>query len=181
MAQTVHLTLTVDGKQIIGESSQEADGKKDTIECVYFESGLSAPRDAASGRATGHRQFKPIVIRKRIDRSSPELARALTANQCVEARFEFFRPSTSSSGSDDKFFVVTIGTPTKAGPAGSKANAYVSEIKLVMPDTMEDQASETREAYEEVSFVFDFIAWEALRDNKSQSMHDCSWSKGVNV
>ncbi len=40
-----------------------------------FQNGVVAPRDAASGLPTGRRQYEPIIIRKRIDKSTPLLAR----------------------------------------------------------------------------------------------------------
>jgi type VI secretion system secreted protein Hcp len=42
---------------------------------VLAVSGIPAPRDAASGMATGKRQHKPLTITKPIDKATPMLAR----------------------------------------------------------------------------------------------------------
>ncbi len=159
MAQTVHLKLKAGGSDIKGESSQLADGRKDTIECVYFESGVTTPRDAGSGRSTGRRQFSPIKIRKRIDKASPLLAKALTQSEKCEGEFDFFRPA--QDGTDEIFFAIKIG------------GAFVSDVTLYMPDTLENPGKETREAYEEVTFTFDSITWE---HKTGGTMHSDSWS-----
>ncbi len=158
MAQTVHLKLKIGNKDIKGESTQLADGRESTIECVYFESGVTTPRDAGSGRATGRRQFAPIKLRKRIDRASPELAKALTQSEKCEGVFEFFRPGTD--GTDIVFYTIKIG------------GAFVSDIILYMPDTSVNPGTETREAYEEVTLTFDSIGWEHV----DGTLHYDSWS-----
>lgn len=180
MAQTVHLKLYIDKKAIEGESTQQADERKGTIECVSFESGVSAPVDAGCGHHTGRRQYAPIVIRKRVDRSTPRLAEALAKSLRVEASFLFYRPSTHHSGSDEQFLTVTVGRPanaTSAGPA-DKANAYISGIKIVVPDTLASPKEDPREAYEEISFTFDDVSWESRErgDDKAFAMVHDSWS-----
>jgi type VI secretion system Hcp family effector len=54
----------------------ELDGVKDTIEVNSFQWGIISPRDQASGQSTGRRQYQPVIIRKRIDKASPLLAKA---------------------------------------------------------------------------------------------------------
>lgn len=53
---------------IEGESKSEHHKGWIDIESI---SGLSAPRDAASGMATGKHQHKPITLTKQVDKSSP--------------------------------------------------------------------------------------------------------------
>ena len=40
MAETVHLYLKANGTDIKGSSSQESLGRKDSIECVYYEQAV---------------------------------------------------------------------------------------------------------------------------------------------
>lgn len=168
MAQTVHLTLTANKTPIEGESTQLSLDRAGTIECVYFESAVTTPRDAASGRATGKRQYAPLRIRKRIDMSSPLLARALTRNEACEATFKFYRPAAGGHHKspvhtgEEHFYTVKL------------EGAFVSDIRLVMPDTLENPGIETREAYEEVTFTFDRITWTHQVQGKE---HDDSWSQ----
>lgn len=159
MAQTVHLKLKVNDEEIKGESSQLADGRADTIECFYFESSVTTPRDPASGRATGRRQFAPIKIRKRIDRASPLLAKALTQNSRCQGIFSFYRPD--GEGNDEVFYTVTM------------EGAFVSDLVVQMPDTLSSPGQDVREAFEEVTFTFDKIIWE---HRPGGTQHEDSWS-----
>jgi type VI secretion system Hcp family effector len=45
--------------------------------------GIKSPRDVATGQSSGRRQYEPIVIRKRIDKSSPMLAEALAKKKTL--------------------------------------------------------------------------------------------------
>ncbi|HLF32144.1 MAG TPA: type VI secretion system tube protein Hcp, partial [Xanthomonadales bacterium] len=56
-----------------GESTDK--GHKDEIDILSWSWGESQ-RDAASGMATGKRQHKPLMITKRVDKSSPKLQQA---------------------------------------------------------------------------------------------------------
>ncbi len=51
------------------------DGIDGEIAVESFSWGVVTPRDAASGQASGKRQYEPIIIRKRIDKTSPLLFR----------------------------------------------------------------------------------------------------------
>ena len=164
MAQTVHLKLKANNSEIKGESTQLADGRTDTIECFYFESGIMTPRDAASGRATGRRQYAPLKVRKRIDKASPLIAKALTNNEKCTGTFSFFRPD--NKGKDEVFYTITIG------------GAFISDVTVIVPDTLASSAKDAREAYEEVTFTFDSISWE---HPVGKTRHDDSWSGGPGV
>jgi type VI secretion system secreted protein Hcp len=160
MAQSVHLTLTNNGQQIQGESTQVADGRADTIECVYFESAMTGARDAGTGKATGKRQFSPVKLRKRVDKSSPLLAKALSQSEKLSAKFDFFRPG--GDGTDQAFYTIEL------------ADAFVSDIRLIVPDTLENPGLTNVEAYEEVCFTFDAITW--TYNGASPTVHTDSWS-----
>ena len=146
MAQTVHLFLKANGSDIKGESTQASMGRADSIECVSFGSGVTSAREAASNLATGRRQHEPITIRKRIDKASPLLAKALVENQQIEGVFKFYRPNPTGDGTTEQFFTVAI----KGG--------WVFSQKLFILNTLDpEQASEP--PLEEVGFVFHTINW----------------------
>ncbi len=146
MAQTVHLFLKANGSDIKGESTQASMGRADSIECVSFNSGVTSAREAASNLATGRRQHEPILIRKRIDKASPLLAKALVENQQIEGIFKFYRPNPTGDGTTEQFFTVAV----KGGRVFSQ--------KLMILNTLDpDQASEP--PLEEVGFVFHTINW----------------------
>ena len=146
MSETVHLYLKANGADIHGESSQHSLGRQDSIECVYYEQEVMTAREAGSGVASGRRQYKPLMIRKRIDKSTPLIAKALVENQKIDAKFKFFRPNPTGDGTTEQFFTVEI----KQG--------RVAHQKQFVPDTIVP-ATATDPPLEEVSFVFHTISW----------------------
>jgi type VI secretion system secreted protein Hcp len=146
MAETVHLYLKANGADIQGESTQTSLSRENSIECVYYRQAVDTAREAGSGMATGRRQYQPLLIRKRIDKSSPLIAKALVENQVVEGVFKFFRPNPTGDGTTEQFYTVSI----KAGRIASQ-NQYVPDT--IIPATSRDPA------LEEITFVFGTIKW----------------------
>jgi type VI secretion system secreted protein Hcp len=160
MAETVHLYLKANGNEIKGESTQESLGRKDSIECISYEQAVTTAREATTGMVTGRRQYGPLAIRKRIDKSSPLLVKALVENQKIDAVFKFFRPNPAGDGTTEQFYSVEI------------KGAYVSAIKQLLPNTI--AAATTGEPpQEEVSFVFRDITWSYTQGGIT---HTDSWA-----
>jgi len=160
MAETVHLYLKANGADIKGESSQESLGRKDSIECLYYEQKVITAREAGSGMATGRRQYEPLLIRKRIDKSSPLLVKALVENQKIDAAFKFFRPNPKGDGTTQQFYTVEI------------KDGRVASMKQMVPDTIVP-ASSTEPPLEEITFVFHTIKWTFTDGGVS---HEDAWS-----
>jgi type VI secretion system secreted protein Hcp len=146
MAETVHLFLKANGTDIKGDPTQTSLGRADSIECVYFEQSVITAREAGSSLATGRRQYQPLLIRKRIDKASPLLMKALCDNTVIEGVFKFYRPNPTGDGTTEQFYTVAI------------KKARIASIKLVVPDTIVP-ASSTEPPLEEVAFVFHTIGW----------------------
>jgi type VI secretion system secreted protein Hcp len=159
MAETVHLYLKANGQDIKGESQQASLGREGSIECVTYEQRVITAREAGSGMATGRRQYEPLVIRKRIDKSSPLLMKALVENQNIDAVFKFYRPNPTGDGTTEQFYTVAI----KQG--------RIASVKQWVPDCIEP-ASNTFPPQEEVSFVFHTIAWTYTNGGIT---HEDSW------
>jgi type VI secretion system secreted protein Hcp len=159
MAETVHLYLKANGQDVKGESSQESLGRKDSIECTYYEHRVITAREAGSGMASGRRQYEPLVIRKRIDKSSPLLMKALVENQKVDGVFKFFRPSPKGDGTTQQFYTVEI------------KDGRVASLRSIVPDTIVP-ASSTEPPLEEISFVFNTIKWTYMEGGVS---HEDTW------
>ena len=157
MAETVHLYLKSNGADIEGESTQTSLGRENSIECLYFLDNVRTAREKGSGLATGRRTYEPLIIRKRIDKSSPLLAKSLCNNEVVEGTFKFFRPAPSGDGTTEHFFTVEIG------------EGRIAHIKRVSPDTI-DPASAAEPPTEEVGFVFHNITW--TYESSGASHHD---------
>jgi type VI secretion system secreted protein Hcp len=146
MAETVHLYLKANGSDIQGESSQTSLGRENSIECVFFESGVRTAREAGSGMATGRRQYEPLLIRKRIDKSTPLIAKSLVENQVIEGTFKFFRPNPTGDGTTEQFYTIKI------------TKGRVASQRQWVPDTIVP-ASSLEPPLEEVAFVFHTIEW----------------------
>ena len=146
MAQTVHLELTANGTKIDGDSTIESMDRADTIECLSFTDAVRTAREASSGMATGERSYAPVTISKRIDKSSPLLAKALCNNEVIEGIFKFFRPNPAGDGTTEQFFTVEI------------QEGRIASITRVSPDVI-DPAEAISPPTEEVSFVFGYIRW----------------------
>lgn len=107
-AQTVHIKLTIDGNAVEGESTVSSLEREGTIEASSAGFSVSLPVDS-SGLPTGRHTYRPYVITKRIDKSSPLLFKALTNGEPVdELEAMYFRPSPSGSGAEEKFQTILL-------------------------------------------------------------------------
>ena len=146
MAETVHLFLKINGTDIKGESTQTSLGRQDSIECVFFDHTVSTTRDAAAGMSMGKRQYSPILIRKRIDKSTPLLIKALVENQVIEAAFRFYRPNPMGDGTTEQFYTIEI------------LKGRILSVRNYVPDVL-TPSTVMLPPLEEVCFVFHTINW----------------------
>lgn len=146
MAETVHLYLKANGQDIKGESSQFDLGREGSIECLQFKDSVRTARELGSRAAVGRRVHEPIEIIKRIDCSSPLLAKALCRNEKVEGTFKFFRPNPSGDGTTEQFFTVEI------------TDGRIDAIERFSPDAI-DPASAKIPPMETVRIVYHTIRW----------------------
>ena len=147
MAQTVHLKLTIDGSDIEGESSISSMEREGTIECSSFRYGIKVPREAGTGMSSGRRQHQPVIVHKRIDKTTPLLIKAICNNEPVdEAKFMFFRPHRGGDGSEQQFYTVILTGGAVIGVSQVSEDAIMSgEHALPM--------------MEEITFNFHTIEW----------------------
>ena len=144
-AEPCYLQLKVNGAAVDGEVAQK--GREKAIECIAFETEVNVARDAASGLATGRRQWGAVKCTKRVDKTSAVLLKALVTNQVVEAQFKFYRAATAGfdrGGAEEQFYTVTI------------KNARIGSIKQVSPNSAHTD-TRPQPFQEEVSFVFQAI------------------------
>jgi len=76
------LDITIKGKRQGQFKSDTADDKIPGRGLAYE---VKAPRDAATGQATGKRQYSPIIITKQWSACSPQLLQALVTNELLES------------------------------------------------------------------------------------------------
>jgi type VI secretion system secreted protein Hcp len=148
-AETVHLYLKINGAAVKGESTQSSLGRQDSIECIYYEHSIGSASIAAGANrevARGAPRYNPIVIRKRIDKSSPLLIKAISDNQPVEGIFKFFRPNPTGDGTTQQFYTVRF------------EGGHVDSIKQYVPDTI-DPATASDPPMEEVTFSYSSVSF----------------------
>lgn len=146
MAETVHLFLKINGKDVKGEPTIITDGREGSIECLTYEQEVTAAREAATNTVTGRRQFTPLKITKRIDKSSPIILKALGTNERVDGVFKFYRPNPTGDGTTEQFYTVEL------------EDGKVSGVKQAVKSTLEPTTSNWPPV-EEVSFVFKTVTW----------------------
>lgn len=146
MAETVHLYLKANGVDIQGESTQFSLGREGSIECLQFKDNVRTARELGSRAAVGRRVHEPIEIVKRIDKSSPLLAKALCRNERIDAEFKFFRPNPNGDGTTEQFFTVKI------------ENGRIDAIARFSPNAL-DPAEAKAPPMETVRLVYHTITW----------------------
>jgi type VI secretion system secreted protein Hcp len=161
MAMTVHLYLTANGTKIDGDSTILSMERENSIECLSFGDSVRTAREASSGMASGERTYEPVRIVKRIDKSSPLLAKALCNNEVIEATYKFFRPNPAGDGTTQQYFTVAI------------AEGRIASVTRISPDVI-DPASANAPPTEEVTFVFGKITWTYVPDGIEHVDH---WSQ----
>ena len=92
-AKAIHLWISGDTQGEIRGSCTVA-GREGSIGVIGFGHSVVQPRDAASGLPTGVRQHSPIIITKRIDKSTPLLYTMLVYNENTnEFTLRFYQDS----------------------------------------------------------------------------------------
>lgn len=113
----------------------------DWIRGYAYESGITSPRDPATGQATGKRVHEPLTFLKQVDRSSPLLAQALATNEALNAvQFQFVR-ADPATGVSFVFYEVRL------------TNAMVSSLHV--GDTLGTSGA----VHETVAFTYQTIDW----------------------
>ncbi|MFI5106115.1 MAG: type VI secretion system tube protein TssD, partial [Terriglobales bacterium] len=124
-----------------------------------FLLSLTAPRDNATGMASGRRQYSPIVVTKEWGAASPQIMSAAATNELLPSvEFEFVR--TNAQGMEYVFQAVTLTNATIAG-----FKEYIG-----FPDAGEPPNSHP---LEDVSFTFQKIEV-TNNDGKTTAVDD--WS-----
>lgn len=134
----------MNGVAVQGDSPETSLGRQNSIECLYYRQGVAVP--ATSSGTSGRRTYEPLVIRKRVDRSSPQLATALVQNRVVEGTFKFFRLSPSGDGTAEQYYTTKI------------TDGRIVSVTQFVTD-VDDPGRLPDQPFEEVSFVFNQIEW----------------------
>lgn len=139
--------LKLNGTDIHGESDVSSLGREDAIQGEYFQSKVFQVLSSSTGLPSGQRRYEPIVIRKRVDKSSPLLLKGLVQNEVADAVFKFYRPNPTGDGTTEQYYTIEIKQGRIIG-----VNQYA-------PQANDSGASAPVPEMEEVQFVFNTIEW----------------------
>jgi len=151
--------------QFKGEGTQKAPTGAGAIPLVRFLSSAAAPRDRASGQASGKRQWQPIRITKEWGASSPQLLQALTTNEQIKtAVFEFYQ--SDRAGKVQLHYRITLH------------NASISSITSSVDLTVPTGAPYAGHELEDVELTFQSITVEDIAD-KTTATDDWQAVEGI--
>lgn len=144
MAMTVHLTITANGNDIKGDSTQLDLDRADTIECVEYSHKIRSAREKGSRKAIGKPVIEPLEFIARKGRATPLLTKALVQNELIEGAFRFYRPN-DEDGTVEHYYTVSFKkaridyvethSPNALDPTSSEAPA-LTKVGIV-PGEME--------------------------------------------
>src|SRR5262245_49473173 len=113
----------------------------DKIRGLAFHSEVAAPRDSATGQASGKRQYSPVTFVKEWGASSPQFLKAAVENEILNsALFEFV--AVDKSGQETIYQTVKL------------TNATVASIKQDVKASADGQGLQD---LEEISIAFQSI------------------------
>jgi type VI secretion system secreted protein Hcp len=122
------------------------------IPVLRYTSAAAAPRDAATGQASGKRQWQPIRFTKEWGAASPQLVQAMTTNEVLPSVvFEFYR--TDRAGKTELHYRITLQNATVSsinssldliGPGTPNFGHELEEVEVAFQSIMiEDVADKT--------------------------------------
>ncbi|MBI5069890.1 MAG: type VI secretion system tube protein Hcp [Deltaproteobacteria bacterium] len=129
---------------------------KNGIPILTFATEVEAPRDIATGQASGRRQHKPVFFTKQVDATSAQFWQALTTNEALKkVEFQFYR--IQKTGQMELYFKITLEKATLAsmkmiqateheGGEGAKTSAGVGIYA----------------ARDEIALAYEKITWEHM-------------------
>jgi len=128
-------------------------GPNDSIECLTYEDNVVLAIEASTGMRAGKRQYDPVKITKRIDKTSPLMHKALNNNENMEITISFYK-------------LIDLGAVE-----WYTIKLYDAKLAGIKTANVEIPGGKT-ELLEEYSFVFGTIEW---TDLDSQITHIDSW------
>jgi len=152
--------------QFKGESTRSQ--MQDKIEASSFSFEVASPRDAASGLASGRRQYKPLIITKEMGAASPQFLTALTTNEPLKTvTLDFYK--TNQNGEEYIYYTIKL------------TNAIVAGIRQHTPDAAGAGGDKHPSAggsaqLEEISLSFQKIEVES-KDGKTMAIDDASGAR----
>lgn len=130
-------------------------GLEGAIKIIGVDHETATPYDITNFKMTGKRQYRPLVLTKEIDITTPKLNQALAVNENFsEFILRFYGAATtgSLSGVETNIYTITL------------TNASVLKIELHMYNNKDAQYKDMP-VIEKVAFSFEQIEWKWFEGN----------------
>ena len=151
-ANTIHLFATGATQGTIeGDSPITSLGRENSI--VVYEVHHLITREGTT------RKHEPLVFMKRVDKSSPQLYRALDTAESLALEFRYYRPDPSGAGAEQQYYTLRL------------TNAQVAAIEPVTRNVLEQANSSlpdmerVRETYQQITITYVDGGIEAILTN----------------
>ena len=151
--------LTVKGSKQGTFEGESKKSKTKGLELLGYSFGVSSPRSAGSGQATGKRVYEPLIVSKEVGPASIQFFQALVTGEIL-TDVELTIYKINRNGKDTAYFRIKL------------TNALVSEITHEPGVEFSGDLADSSEV-ETVSFTFQKIEMENLAANTS-AMDDLS-------
>ncbi len=92
-----HMVLTINDKVVKGDSTEVSSGD---IQLYSLQWGVSNPVDTSTGAQSSHASWSDLTITKRIDKSSPEIVKAMCTNLPVKVEIKIYKPPVDGGSKD---------------------------------------------------------------------------------
>ena len=158
MAYTAYISIKGQKQgQFAGDGSSKQN--KDRILIMSFSFSATSPRDIATGRASGKRQYQPIVVRKHWGEASLQVYAAMANNEVLPSvLIEFIATDPKGLEEVDHSFTLT--------------NATISAVRDL---TESVPSSNQLDELDEISFAFQKVEVK----HKSGKTFDDTWTAAV--
>lgn len=160
MAIPAYMWIKDDGGADI-KGSVRIVGREGSVEVVAFAHTVEIPTDGNTGKLTGVRVHKPMMLTKEFDASSPYLYKAVTSGQTLKS-IELKWYQIDDAGTEKEYFNMKLD------------NVKVVSVSPLMHN-IKDPAHEKDNHLERVALRYEKITW-AYKDGNI--IHSDSWNEG---
>lgn len=140
-------------------------GHSDATEILGLSFEVAAPRDVATGQASGKRQYPPLTIFKESGASSPQFVDAVTKNTAIKKIIiEVYRLDATFRGTQTLGTVITLENITVSN--------FRDQLGALNGNKNSDRIKQTV-LYDEIKFIYEKITIEdKIGNTKAQDSWD---------
>ena len=152
-ADGVRITLAVTAAKqgaFKGDDFSTSKASSGLINVLAYSSEITSPRDPATGQATGHRIWKPVVVTHLAGGSTPQFLAAASENENLKNVTINFYHSTNR-GIEVNYLRVTLTNASL-----SDVHVYTSGQDVLEDDSMYFQKIQVDDLVAKTSFIDDF-------------------------